>query len=87
MTRKNVEDYLRSKGVSFFQESGTVSTDDSALSDLAKIGEEKHPWYCSEHNVYLAFHFTADHPQGLFPHSDTDTLKTITVYHQLEGCL
>jgi hypothetical protein len=86
-TRKNVEDYLRAKGVSFFQEGGAVSTDDGAFADLAKIGKEKHPWYCSEHAVYLAFHFTAVQPPGHSRAPETDALKSITIYHQLEDCL
>lgn len=86
-TRKNVEDYLRAKGVSFFQEGGAVSTDDGAFADLAKIAKEKHPWYCSEYAVYLAFHYTAVPLPGHSRASETDTLKSITIYHQLEACL
>lgn len=82
-----MEDYLRAKGVSFFQEGGAVSTDDDAFADLAKIAKERHPWYCSEHAVYLAFHFTAVQPPGHSRASETDTLKSITIYHQLESCL
>jgi hypothetical protein len=86
-TRKNVEDYLRAKGISFFQEGGPVSTDDVAFADLAKIGKEKHPLYCSEHAVYLAFHFAAVEPRVVPRTPETDTLKSITIYHQLEDCL
>lgn len=87
MTRKNVEDYLRSKGATFFQEGGGSFTDDSALADLTKIGKERHPWYCSEHAVYIAFHFNAVEPKGISPHSEADTLKSVAIYHQLEVCL
>jgi hypothetical protein len=86
-TRKTVEDYLRANGVPFVQEGGVVSTDDGAIADLAKIGKEKHPWYCSEHAVYLAFHFTAVQPPGHSRAPETDALKSITIYHQLEDCL
>jgi hypothetical protein len=88
ITRKNVEDYLRAKHASFFQEGGGTFTDDNAFADLTKIGNEKHPWYCSEHAVYIAFRFAAVFdPTGLLPRSDRDILKSITVYHQLEVCL
>jgi hypothetical protein len=79
MTRKNVEDYFRSKGIAFQQLCCIFK--ESAFADLVKIGKEKHPWYCSEHNVYVAFRFTAVKPD------ESETLKTITVFHRLEGCL
>jgi hypothetical protein len=85
MTRKYVEDYLRSKGVTFHQ---LCCIDErSAFADLLKIGKEKHPWYCSEHDVYVAFQFVAAEPHTLPLARDTDTLKTITIFHKLEGCL
>lgn len=85
MTRKNVEDYLRAKGVEF----GKLCCVDKAsvFSDLVKIGKEKHPWYCEEHNVYITFQFVSVEPQkGLEAH-DSDTLKEITIFHKLDGCL
>jgi hypothetical protein len=88
MTRKQVEDYLRAKNVSFQQMSG-INGD--SWDDLIKIGqEEEHPWYCSEHIVYLAFQF-ADYEQP-GKHLDLganklDTLRAVTIYHKLEGCL
>jgi hypothetical protein len=85
MTRKNVEDYLRGKGVEF----GKLCCVDKAsvFSDLVKIGKEKHPWYCEEHNLYIAFQFVSVEPQkGLEAH-DSDTLKEITIFHKLDGCL
>jgi hypothetical protein len=84
MTRKNVEDYLRAKGVAFGQ---LCCIDErSAYADLVKIGKEKHPWYCEEHNVYIAFQFTAVEPHKSWKAYDSDTLKSITIYHKLEGC-
>jgi hypothetical protein len=54
ITRKYAEDYLRSKGATLQQ---LCCIDErSAFADLLKIGKEKHPWYCSEHNIYIAFH-------------------------------
>jgi hypothetical protein len=85
MTRKNVEDYLRAKGVAFGQ---LCCIDESSVfSDLVKIGKEKHPWYCEEHNVYIAFQFVSVEPQKGFEAHDSDTLKEITIFHKLDGCL
>jgi hypothetical protein len=92
MNRKEVEHYLHTRNVEFRQ---TCCVDSSELStrgswdDLTKIGEEGHPWFCSEHNVYVAFQFT-DHTKKVgvdFEADDMDTLKAITLYHWLEGCL
>lgn len=85
MTGKNVEDYLRSKGVAFGQ---LCCIDErSAFADLVKIGKEKHPWYCEAHNVYIAFQFAAVEPHKGWESFDSDTLKRITIFHKLEGCL
>jgi hypothetical protein len=87
MTRKGIEDYLRIKSVAFSQM--CCIDEQSAYADLTKIGEQKHPWYCSAHNVYIAFQFTATEPlEKLRPSGkDSDTLKKITIFHWLEGCL
>lgn len=93
VTRTEVEGYLRSKNADF-SHMCCVEPNDSAKrhtwDDLVKIGEEEHPWFCSEHFVYVAFRF-ADHVQGENGHSvkddDSDTLKTVSIFHQLEGCL
>jgi len=85
MTRKNIEDYLRSKRVAFGQ---LCCIDErSAYADLVKIGKEKHPWYCEEHSVYIAFQFAAVEPHKGWEAFDSDVLKRITVFHKLEGCL
>ena len=85
MTRKSVEDYLRAKDVTF----GHLCCIDksSVFSDLVKIGKEKHPWYCEEHNVYIAFQFVSVEAQKGFDVLDSDTLKEITIFHKLDGCL
>src|SRR6267154_1882687 len=65
MKRKEVEDYLRANHADFRQ---MCCVDESGPSirhtwdDLVKIGEEDHPWFCSEHFVYVAFRF-ADYIQ------------------------
>ena len=85
MTRKEVEAYLRAKDTAF----GQLCCIDkgSAFADLVKIGKEKHPWYCEEHNVYVAFQFSAVEPHKPYEAYDSDTLKQITIFHKLEGCL
>lgn len=87
-TRKDAEDYLRAEKTSF----GQICCIDepSTFADLVKIGKEHHPWYCEEHNVYIAFQFAAVTPRtGVPPYdaSDSDVLKSITIWHHFEGCL
>jgi hypothetical protein len=86
MTRKSDEDYLQSKGIKF--ERMCCIDERSAYADLVRIGKEKHPWYCSEHIVYIAFQFVDEPHEGLrSSDKDSDKLKSITVHHSLEGCL
>ncbi|HEY4951010.1 MAG TPA: hypothetical protein VIH88_11795 [Candidatus Acidoferrales bacterium] len=85
MTRKYVEDYLRSKGA-IVQQLCCVE-EKSALADLLKVGTQKHPWYCEEHNVYIAFQFVAIEPHKPWEAYDSDTLKSIAIFHRPEGCL
>jgi hypothetical protein len=89
ITRKEVEDYLRARNVEF----GQMCCVDGQLSngvwdDLAKIGQEGAPWYCSEHNVYVAFQFTGPkRNRGVWTADPSDTLKAVNIFHRLEGCL
>ncbi|HTQ61428.1 MAG TPA: hypothetical protein VMI32_14470 [Candidatus Solibacter sp.] len=85
MSRKNVEDYLRGKGVAFGQL--CCIDEKSAFADLVYIGKEKHPWYCEKHNVFIAFQFAAVEPHKGWEAYDSDVLKSITVFHKFEGCL
>jgi hypothetical protein len=60
MKRKEVEDYLRTKNAKLRQNCCVDSSESSkrhSWDDLTKIGEEDAPWFCSEHNVYVAFQF------------------------------
>ncbi len=84
MTRKYVEDYIRLKGQSAQQI--CCIEDSSVFADLLKIGKEKHPRYCSEKNVYIAFQFVAVEPRNSWV-GDSDTLKSVTIFRRLEGCL
>lgn len=92
MTRKEVEDYLRGKNAPIEQmccvEVERLSQR-ASWDDLVKIGQEKPPWFCSENYVYIAFQFL-DHnpPTGIAQTADDlDTLKSVTIYRQLGGCL
>jgi hypothetical protein len=93
MTRKEVEGYLNARKMTYMQECCVLRADSDgrqSLDDLAKIGQESHPWFCSEHDVYLAFQFSDYAKQettSATQDNDLDTLKAITIYHQLEGCL
>jgi hypothetical protein len=85
-TRKSVEDYFQTNGIKY-QKMCCVA-ERSAYAELVRIGKEKHPWYCSEHNVYIAFQFVDEPHEGWRPSDkDLDKLKSITIYHWLEGCL
>ena len=85
MTRKDVEDYLNAHQTAFRQ---LCCIDErSAFADLVKIGKEHHPWFCEEHNVYVAFQFTAMDPHSPFRADDSDVLKRITIFHHLDGCM
>lgn len=85
-TRKSVEDYLQAKGIKY--EKMCCIDERSAFAELVRIGKEKHPWYCSDRNVYIAFQFVDEPHVGWRPSDrDLDKLKSITIYHWLEGCL
>jgi len=85
MTRKEVEDYFHAKNISFGQ---LCCIDEwSAFADLLKIGKEGHPWYCEEHNVYIAFQFGAVEHRDSAKADDSDSLKRVTIFHKLDGCL
>jgi hypothetical protein len=88
--RKEVEDYLRARNVEFGQMCcvGKQVPQKRSLDDIAKVGQENAPWFCSEHNVFVAFQFE-DHGQykSILGADDKDILKAVTIYHQLGGCL
>jgi hypothetical protein len=84
MTRKEVEGYLQTKGVRF---SKLCCVDEkSAYADITKIGQESAPWYCSEQNIYIAFQFASE-AGGSVSADPSDTLRKITIFPRLEGCL
>jgi hypothetical protein len=82
MTRVEVETYLRKQGTQFMHMCCVER--DSYWDDLVKIGEEGHPWYCSEHYVYVAFLFITTQPNEPWKAErwkpyDTDVLKEISL--------
>ncbi len=85
MTRKEVEDYLHARDIRFQQ---MCCVDErSAFADLVRIGQEGHPWYCSEQNIYIAFQFAAVEPHSWLKAYDSDSLKKVSIFRWLEGCL
>jgi hypothetical protein len=90
MTRKEVEDYLRTKNAQFSQMCCVDSKEmrKGIWDDLTRVGEEDPPWFCNHHSVYIAFQFIGQKREAAIWQADpSDTLKNISVYHQLETCL
>jgi hypothetical protein len=85
MTRKNIEEYLRSRNTQF----GWIFTAfggrrETQYADIVKIGEEAAPWYCSKAYVYVAFEFA---PVKEFRQSDSDVLQRVEIFRPYTGCL
>ena len=89
MTRKEVEGYLKAKNTPLMRMCCVDSGGNrSSLDDLTRIGQEDAPWFCSENNVYIAFQFSEyERHDGMPSANDLDTLKTVSIYRWLEGCL
>jgi hypothetical protein len=85
-TRKEVESYFRAHNTAFRQTCGMYDWR-NAFADLVKIGEESHPWYGSEHNVYVGFEFVSAGTHEMPRSEDSDTVTSVTLYHWFEGCL
>jgi hypothetical protein len=85
MTRKEVEGLLRAKKVDF--EKICCIDERSAYADIIKIGKEHAPWFCEAHSVYIALQFAATEPHDALKIVDSDALRSVTVWHHLEGCL
>ena len=86
LTRSEVETYLRNNGHEF-QQMCCMGKSKNAYDDLTRIGQERHPWYCSAHNVYVGFEFVSSGSHEFAEAHDSDTLKSIQIFHWLEGCL
>ena len=84
-TRGKVEEEFRTQGVSF--EQMVTVNERGEFADLIKLGEEEHPWYCSENYVYVAFEFVSTEPHQSLKVSDSDVLREIRRDDRLSGCL
>jgi hypothetical protein len=93
MTRNQVEDYLSANNIPFRQmccvskKEFSPGVYDEAYDDLVGIGQEDHPWFCRDNNVYIAFRFLGSEQNSLPKAKPSDKLKDVTLYHWLEGCL
>ena len=77
MTRKDIEEYLRSRKTQFRSELGPVGgRPESQWADLVKIGEEA-TFSCSKVYVYLAFEFSPAYDFRL--RIDSDVLQRIEI--------
>ena len=83
--RKQVEEDFRAKGTIFRQICRIQAS--TTVSDLIKIGEEDVPWFCSEHNIYVAFQFSPTDSHAALESDDSDELTKIILHPMLEGCL
>ncbi len=85
MTRKEVEEYLRSENTQFswvytaFEVKG-----ESQYADIVKIGGRACSRYCSEAYVYVALEFS---PRKDFEQTATDILQRIEIFRPYSGCL
>jgi hypothetical protein len=90
ITRLEVEEYLETRNVQFRQMCCVDGKDFSkgVYDDLTKIGEEDAPWFCSQKDVYIAFQFAGvRRGANSWDAFGTDTLKSVSIYRWLEGCL
>jgi hypothetical protein len=94
MNREQVEQYLQMNGARFKQmccvenfRGEYVSLNGAAWDDLVKIAEESAPFVCNENNVYVAFEFNPKSQGESSGTNNSDVLKKVSIFHQLEGCL
>ena len=86
MTRADVEGSLNDRNTRFLRMC-CVKEKRTALAVLVKIGSDKKPWYCSEHNIYVAFEFDAVTPPQFTSSLPSDVLQRVSIFHWYEGCL
>jgi hypothetical protein len=90
MTRKEVETYLKANNIQFQQMCCVVRGKmKKSWDDLIEIGQEPAPFVCSKHGVYAALVFSDSTPAAdkVDPADERDVLQSLSVYHQLEGCM
>jgi hypothetical protein len=88
MSRKEVESYLKARGI-MFRQMCCLGQNRGVYDDLVKIGEEKPQWVCSGQIIYVGFQFTAkkQHAASSDKTDELDILKTVDIYRLQEGCL
>jgi hypothetical protein len=88
MNRREVEAYLKAQNATFRHMCCVERKDFSTgvYDDLAKIDQLEAPWFCNENNVYVALEFTGK-PRHVPDAEPEDTLREVTIYRWLEGCL
>jgi len=86
VTRRQVEIYLRNNGKQIVQMC-CMNVAHNAYDTLTKIGEERAPWYCEAHNIYMGFQFSAEGSHEFPEAHDSDVLTGIQIYPWLTGCL
>ena len=84
--RTQVETYLRDNGKQIVHMCCMNATH-NAYDSLTKIGEERAPWYCSEHRIYIGFEFSTQGAHEFPEAHDSDVLTSIRIYPWLTGCL
>jgi hypothetical protein len=91
MTRKEVQDQLRTRNPSFRQMCCADFNESSfrrSWDDLVKIADEDPPFACGENSVYVAIQFVDYNPNKESGKTDDlDTVKAVILHHQLEKCL
>ena len=85
-TRKQVEIYLRNNGKQIVHMC-CMNVTHSAYDTLTKIGEERAPWFCEAHNIYVGFEFIAQGSHNFPEAHDSDVLAGIQIHPWLTGCL
>lgn len=85
LSRKQVEDYLQAKGISYGR--SCCINEHSAFADVARIGEEKvFVPFCSSEQVLVAFEFASREPHRWPKSYPSDELKRIVLSRPMD-CL
>ena len=88
--RKDVENYLKSRGVTFIGRSPGADAHSKTPAILVKVADEDAPWYCSEWPDYVAFEFASRErarTSSLWSLADSDVLTHVLETSNGEGCL
>ena len=87
-TRGEVEQHFRIHRTQFKHTCCVTKTEtpSATYDDLVKIGQESVPLFCREHNVYIAFEFNPKSQAEAPETNDSDILKRMSIFHELQGC-